>query len=373
MDIREGLIATPTEEEVTRITQGLKLKNLKTREDTALHGPVLPRNAEVNLYTYEQYRIPPVKGPVGRPEKPPAQRPVRVVWFTSIRDVGRFDLNGTDIAGVIETVNKLINEGTKLKIDGEEGVRLGDFIRIRGVITDDLRTENLGHYPLTPKSKEPWIHPLDAKNDEGNLLTKITEHIPSDFRAIPKGDHQLRKQKRLEFENKVYEVSQQMGADILISDHLMIRLIHLIKENRYGIGRILNIHPGISDTRNPHRLPGSTPTLDAIDRANWNAVFDKRKKLFLPANPEANRFATGATLHVIDKGVDRGPVIADSESTVVFKDDRPRRLRRRNYPLKRAVLVRGIIHYVRTMLDNIDKINFGSGERQMRKSTITQE
>lgn len=373
MDIHEGLIAIPTNEEIARITHGLELKNLEIRENTALRGPVLPRNAEVNLYTYGQYRVPPVEGAVGRPKKPPVQRPVRVVWFTSIRDVGRFDLNGTDIAGVIETVNKLINEGTKLEIDGEEKVRLGDFMCIRGIITDDLKTENLGHYPLTPESGKPWIHPLNAKNDEGNLLTKITEYVPSDFRAIPRGDKQSRRQKRLEFENRVYKVSQQMGADILISDHLMIRLVHLIKENRYGIGRVLNIHPGISDTGNPHRLPGSTPTLDAISRANWNAVFDKRKKLFLPANPEANRFATGATLHVIDEGIDRGPVIADSESTVVFKGDRPQRLRRRNYPLKRAVLVRGIIHYVRTMLDNVDKINFGSGKRQMKKSTIGQE
>jgi folate-dependent phosphoribosylglycinamide formyltransferase PurN len=390
MDIKKGLLVIPPEKEVVNITQGRRpsarnfaatgreypriiiptreMIDRVTRETGTkmdLATEITPQyttdisKKEVNLYEYKEHRVASSPtGLVGRLQKrPPKQGPANVVFLTSIRDTGRYDLNGQDIAGIIETANTAINE---------EFLNLGDSIRIRGIITDDLPlTDNLGAYPCTPTRGKPWIHPLNAKNDRGEFLVDITERIPSDSRVIPKDDKDLRRQKRIEFEEKVFKTSMQMGADILVVDHLMFRLIDLINETRFGIGRILNIHPGIADTRNPNRLPGSTPTLDAISRANWGAVFNKKKGLYLPPeNPSTTgRFKTGATLHIVDKRLDTGPVIADAETTFVRGEDRPQELRRRNYPVKRAVFILGIIHYVRTMLDRIDRINFDSNER----------
>lgn len=364
MDIHKGLIITPTDDEITRRTRGFNIRGF------AENRPVLPKTAtEINLYTYEEPNKQPPAGTKG---------PLHVVFLTSIRDIGRYDLNGIDLMGAIEAINTLVNEDVKLCIDGDR-VNLGDFIRIRGIITDDVDNnpsgnDYLGCYPATPTRGKPWIHPLDARNDKGNYLTDITTHIPSDFRTIRRGNRALKEEKRLEFEKKIFEVSQQRGADILISDHFMVKLVHLIKGTRYGTGRVLNIHPGISDPRNPNRLPGSTPTLDAISRAQWGAIFDKKRKLYVPPpDPRASRFSTGASLHVMDEGLDTGPVIADSESTYVGQSDRPQELRRKNYPIKRAVLVAGIIHYVKEMISKIDGIDFGSGERTTIKSIIKQE
>lgn len=372
-DTNNGLII-PTDEEIVRIAEGLDIKDSFEERETAGRGLTLAENVEANLYTYRPYRVLSAEGIAGRTQKTTAkQNLANLVWLTSVRDVGRYDLNGTDIVGIIETANTLINECVGLNINEEE-VNLGNFIRIRGIITDDLdhpNRDDLGQYPVAPKEGKPWIHPLDATNDRGEKLMSITEHIPSSFRITRKEDKELAKQERLEFEDKIFKVSQQMGADILVSDHFMIRLIHLIKESRYGIGKILNIHPGISDKENPSRLPGSTPTIDAISRAKWGAVYNRKSKLFLPADQRANKFKTGASLHVIDEGLDEGRVIADSETTRVFQTDRPQRLRRRNYPLKRMIFVVGIIHYVRTMLNIVDVINFRSGERKKTKTNLT--
>lgn len=369
MATNEKLIRLPTREEIENITHETIPPWQKSLDERISRQTFSPE--PVTLYTYDRHSvISPKTENVGRQlppwteERRKRQRventprlPVGVVFLTSVRDIGRFDRNGLEIRGIIETTNDAINGKF------QEAETLGDYIRIRGVITDDLSTENLDPYPTDPRIGKPWIFPTKAKNDRGELLTSITERIPSNFRAVPREAKDEIRELHLEFEEKIFKISQQMGADIVISDHLMVRLIHLIKENKYSIGRVLNIHPAISDTTNPSRLPGSTPTRDAIDRARFGAVYDKKTGLFLPMNEDSHRFKTGASLHIMNKQFDGGPVIADAESTLVSVNDTPQRLRERNYPTKRAVFVLGIIHYVRTMLRDIDKINFDTGTR----------
>ena len=339
----------------------------------------VPKNKEdsevgITLRQYTPHRVLRPDGVIGRPRRlqaPEELNPAGVVFLTSIRDIGVDDKNGLVLdnhgtphymMGLIEAVNNIINHGR---------IGLGNAIRIKGIITDDTVIDNTYPYPLTPRKGEPWIHNLNARGSMGERLTSITHHIPSTFRGIPNRKKDEKATERLAFEEEIYRVSQQMGADMLVSDHLMLRIIHLISTNRYSIGRILNIHPGISDPKNPTRLPGSTPTQDAINRVNLGCVFKKKGRLYSPVHTEPHD-RTGASLHIIDENLDTGPVIADSESTTVFPSDTPQDLRIRNYPVKITVFVIGIMHYVETMLRNVDKLNFQSGETpESRKTVVT--
>jgi folate-dependent phosphoribosylglycinamide formyltransferase PurN len=322
---------------------------------------------EVALRKYEPYMVYTHEGIRGRPPKPETPGPTGVVFVTSMRDTIIEDQNGLIIdhngrpyymKGLIEAVNERIN-------DRRSG--LEHILRIKGIITDDSSTDNLmtdqeSIIPLVPQKGKPWLHPIDARDYNGELLIKNTHNIPSDFRSITPDAKDEREYKRLQFEEEVYRVSQQMGADILISDHLMVKLISLINTNRYSIGRVLNIHPGISDLKNPNRLPGATPTQDAIDRASLGQIYRKRRGIYLPRKRDPHN-KTGASLHIVDEGLDTGPVIADSESTPVYLSDTPQELRIRNYPVKTAVFIAGITHYILTMIKEVDRLNFQGGER----------
>jgi len=353
----------------------------------------------ITLREYDKFAIVQADGSaIERQHKPDKQGPLNLVFLTSIRDVGGEDRNGTMVEingkseymmGLIEAVNQAINE---------QLWNLDRFIRIRGIITDDIgRQKSIktpgyqkiitdisqiqqATYPATPTPGRPWIYPLDAVNDENKLLTSITHNIPSDFRLIPSNEKELRSEKQKQWEEKIFNVAQEMGADIIVSDHLMIRIKHLIDDTRFGLGRVLNIHPAISDPKNPNRLPGSTPTKDAITRAESGCVFDKKSGLYLPAirdkktgelvSSTGNRYATGASLHVLDKYLDNGPVIADSEDTVVRPTDTKQELRWRNYRTKIAVFARGMAHFSRKFYPDVGKLNFKTGENELERRTV---
>jgi len=365
----------------------------------------IPRHDQpikITLREYDKFNLVQSNGaPMERPlNKKDKTGPLNVVFLTSIRDTGGEDKNGVFVPiqgeyeymmGLIEAVNTAINN---------QLWSLDRFIRIRGIITDDRNRENhintseIGlritnvltetpeiSYPAIPTPGKPWIYPLDAVNDEGTPLVSITKRIPSEFRTIPLTDKERRNEEQRKWEDEVYNMAQEMGADIVISDHIMVRIKHLINDTKFGLGRVLNIHPAISDPKNPNRLPGSTPTKDAIMRARTGFVFDKKSGLYLTAirdkktgelvQSKGSRYAsTGASLHILDKHLDNGPVIADSESTMVMPTDTEQELRFRNYKTKIAVFIRGIMHYVRKIYPDVERINFKTGEIEESQKTV---
>ncbi len=293
------------------------------------------------------------------------KEPITFGILTSIRDVGADDMNGILVKGMIESINHAIND---------RRLGLEHLVRLGGIITDDTVLDTTHPFPKTPQTGEQWIHPLTDRNYEGELLTSNTHHIPSTFRLIPKYKTDEIAESRLEFEEEIAKVSKQMGAEFILSDHFMVRILHLIESSRYGIGKVLNIHPGITDPKDPNRLPGPSPTQDAIDRVRGKNIekrpYRKKRSLYIPRSKPKVRvfktiqshFSTGASLHVMNGKLDRGPVIADSQSTPVYSSDNPNDLRKRNYPTKAAVLIAGIEHFVLTMLRNIDQLNFEEEE-----------
>jgi len=292
---------------------------------------------------------------VGRQQQ--SERPLNVVFLTSIRDVGRDDQVGKHIQtptgprymmGLIEAFNEAINQNL---------FDLNGMFRLSGVITDDLRTEHVGFdYDRKPKTQGRWIHPIDMENDEGERVSERTHLVPSDFRAIPKTPERKdeREEARQKFESQLFKTCKDLNADIIVSDHLMVILRDILQTARVGIGRILNMHPAITDTTNPHRLPGATPTQDALDRINHGAIYNRKTGLY---EITQRHFKTGASLHVIDRGIDTGPIIADSESTPVFPTDTPETLRLRNYTIKIITFILGLKHYAQEILPNLTDID----------------
>ncbi len=288
-------------------------------------------------------------------EERPAERPLNVLFVTSIRDVGREDRNGSVIdtpqgkvkmPGLIETVTHMINEKS-----GD----LGRWMRTVGIVTDDDPRDNLDGYPGTPIPGRPWIHDLDLRNDRGELLSSLTVNIPSHFRKIPGNRFPEEKaEAKADFENEVHRMMDESGADIIVSDHLIMRIDNLIRDAHGQFGRILNIHPAVTRGDYPMKLRGLTPTRDAIDRANgFRRVNGHGEQVAVTPHSR-----TGATLHLVDETIDAGAVIADSEPTIVHGDDDPQVLRHRNYlAAKIPVFVAGIRHYVENLFPYLDELD----------------
>ncbi|MEK7137629.1 MAG: formyltransferase family protein, partial [Patescibacteria group bacterium] len=168
-----------------------------------------------------------------------------------------------------------------------------------------------------------------------------THWIPSDFRSLPLGDTDNRACRKEKFEQQVLQLMKQRNTDVLISDHYMARIAYMIQNGYRKFGKVLNIHPAITQTGDPYCFRGPTPTQDAIDRAR--------------ADGHAR---TGATLHFINEVIDDGPQISFVSGTPVYPHDRPQHLRYRNYQAaKLPLLVAGLRHYICNIYPHLDTID----------------
>ncbi|MBI3618646.1 hypothetical protein HY213_01260 [Candidatus Peregrinibacteria bacterium] len=301
-------------------------------------------------------------GPHHAPIDEQSRRPINGVVLTSLRDIVGDDWVGLQIRGLVEYVTRRINGGAPL----------GESFRLRGIIIDDRDNEKalqnvLGNgqpYSVNPPksrySMQPWIHPPELRDDRGELLISNTQRIPSTYRSLPLHDKQGRTDLKREFEREVAKTARAMGADILISDHLIAKLEHNILPRQelmrsglqelFGYGYMLNIHPAITNRHHPRPLRGVTPTRDAVNRANGFWInLETQERI-----PVKRHFWTGATLHVMSSEIDGGPVLCEDESTLVHPDDEPMELKERNYATKLRVFEEGIGHYARTIYDLLE-------------------
>ncbi len=249
----------------------------------------------------------------------PSNRPLRILFLTSLRDVALCDHNGEMIAtrdgarymqGLIEHTALAAAPGGDLH---------GQF-HIAGVITDDRPKDLHGYRPL-PDGRSDWLWPTN--------LDLPTWNIPSEFRGLGRDQLEARAAGKLAFETEVYRLFQKLEADIIVSDHYMARIEFLITS--FGLyGLVLNIHPAITQLGHRYCLRGPTPTADAIRRA------------------QSEPMQTGATLHLVNDVIDDGPILAFSEGTPVHADDDPQALRYRNYQTaKLPLFITGLQHYRR--------------------------
>lgn len=265
---------------------------------------------------------------------PTSSAPVRIAFLTSIRDVGGDDRVGQMVGtkngpkymqGVIECA---IRESLR-------GGALHDFVRVVLIITDDRPKDVEPHgYDVLPVEGKKWIFPLGLQCDDLGMPARwLVENMPSEFRSSPKADP-LRAEAKCEFERKVLELMRRTGAEVLISDHYMAKIEHLIN-GEFGLyGRILNIHPAVTNRDCPFCFRGFSPTADALRMARSGRVT-----------------RTGATLHLVNEEFDAGPIIEWAAPTPVYASDTPEELRWRNYQLaKLPVFIRGLQKYVHETL-----------------------
>lgn len=273
---------------------------------------------------------------IDRNYNPP--RPLRVLFLTSIRDVGECDRNGQ----TVPTPDRPVYMKGVIEHCVEEtypGRALHRLVQVVGVVTDDAPSD-LKDYPVEPIAGRPWIHPINLRNSDGTRIGSLTRNIPSTFRKWPLTATAHRKQLKESYERSILELKKSLRADVIVSDHLMFWVEHLIKE--LGLfGQVLNMHPAITIAGHPFWFPGKTPTNDAIALA-------ARQKGVL----------TGATLQIMDEVIDHGPAIAYQCATPVHAHDEEQHVRARNYPLKCRVFVEGMIHYARHVYPHLGRLNF---------------
>lgn len=255
------------------------------------------------------------------------KRPVRAMILTSIRDVGACDLNGCEVPTKqgFKYMEGIIEYATR---ECAPRGQLDHLLEIVGIVTDDL-PKNLedSDYPLVPTAGKQWIHPLDLLDRHGRSVCGLTVYIPSEFRRISEAEG--KREAKRDFEKRVFEHMREIGADIIISDHHMTKIQFLIGE--FGLaGKILNIHPAITDKRHECCFRGCSPTVDAIARAR-----------------SGKQTVTGATLHIMNEEFDAGEIILCEWPTPVHPDDSPVELRWRNYQLaKLPVFTQGMKSYI---------------------------
>jgi folate-dependent phosphoribosylglycinamide formyltransferase PurN len=271
-------------------------------------------------------------------------RPLNVVFLTSIRDVGSCDRNGIETP----TRNEMrYMEGAIQRVISEtyRAGSLFNVARVAGVITDDIESDLKDKdiaYPVEPTLGQNWIHPYDLRTPEGTLVREITHNIPSSFRALPLDAEIERRQQKYQFEAAVLQKTQDLGGDVIVSDHYMARIDYLVGGALGYFGRVLNIHPAVTIEGHPFCFRGKTPTVDAINRAR----------------EEGSPIKTGATLHIVDWEIDKGPAIAYTADTPVYPDDKPEWLRYRNYQrAKLPLLIEGFRHYAEAIYPNLNRIN----------------
>ncbi len=286
-------------------------------------------------------------------------RPIRAVILTSVRDTGIDDKNGIRVEtgnglqhmeGAIE---RLVRETYPIW-QGPFGMnyagiltvgRLAGLVDVAGVITDDTEKDmRNSSYSASPEPGRDWIHPSDLRTPEGRLVCDMTYNFPSTFRLLSLvGAEEERRQRKYKFEMQVLQKMRELDGDILISDHLMMRLEYLYREPSL-YGRVVNIHPAVTVKNYPYRFLGKTPTHDAIASAK--------------VDPSTR---TGATLHFINKTIDDGPPIAYMASTPVYPNDEPQWLRYRNYQeAKLPLFIAGLAHYARNIYPHLGEIDINA-------------
>lgn len=281
------------------------------------------------------------------------QRPLNMLVLTSGRDVGVCDRNGR----IVQTGHgRRYMEGSIERIVGEThepgwrsplgltyAGRLAGLVKLVGVVTDDRQRDledkrYQSNYSFLPRSGRDWIHPHDLRTPDGRLVSDMTYNIRSAFRFLRSEKVEERRDRKVEFEDRIFQLMRELGADILLSDHYMAQLEHLYREPRL-YGRIINIHPAVTVEGDIDCNRGPTPTANSLRKVRAGEYTE-----------------AGATLHFIGPIIDGGQPIACERGIPVYPTDRPQHLRYRNYTgAKLPLLVESLGYFAQHLFPNLDK------------------
>ena len=267
---------------------------------------------------------------------------LRVCVLTSVRDLGVGEHHGQTITtaeGARYMRGSLFHllEATKHELSGR--------VRVVAIIVDDVPSadgiESAGYSVIPqPGSRALWIAPPEYACDGGKPLGELVVNIPSSFRKIarsePDAGHR-RKLAKLSFEQQVAAVAQEHQADLILSDSCLIlfETLHHIPE---WVGRVVNLHPGITWSGDPDECRGPSATSRALQHAAERA-------------PTGTPFHQGSSLHFVADEMDGGEVICDIKRTPVYPNDHRDTLRYRNYQCSKLPLLVAGLDYIASHFD----------------------
>lgn len=252
----------------------------------------------------------------------PLDHPLRVMVATSLRDVFADDHVGLNVIvdgkpvymkGALESLLEASNNGGPLEC----------VIQVVGVMVDDIAGRDfIGSCNLLPQVGKPWILPAGMIY-RGQPLTDITFSLPSQFRAIPMTCNEQRKSQKAAFEAAVVRRAHDLNADIILSDHLMIKL-----ESAHHLIPTVNIHPAVTNPESPFCRRGKNPSLATLQAAD-----------------EKGETKTGASLHFINDSFDDGRIVADTDIVIVQRGWSLEKLKFEAYrQAKNPLIVAGLEH-----------------------------
>lgn len=213
-----------------------------------------------------------------------------------------------------------------------EQTALGRYYTLEGVIYDDVPghardMEKVRGYGFAPGEGEHWICPPDMQV-QGRALRDLMENLPSSYRALPAADVAGRAAGKAEFERRLEARLLALQADLVVVDGLILILDALVRPGAVFHDRVFNIHPGITRADSPYERRGATATFDALYGARGQKVLNWQTMESRPVTP---LYRTGASFHVVDGGIDSGPVLWDVLATPIGADDTILELRWKNF------------------------------------------
>ena len=296
-----------------------------------------------------------------------ADRRINLAYITTMRELIKDEGVGqTRYAGkrLVGTVEHLANE-LQQESDFE---RMYNLVLI---VTEDIEGYRNGEDYLPPfPAGRPWDDDAytvirNGGNASNYALDSLVHNHASRWKAERK-DVEKRGEMKIEWEEGLSRLLDKHNVDVLLSDSLMTIFGLDLPEDRGMFNRwtdrMLNVHPAI--TEGDYALLGDTPTANALTRVRHGYVDARDEvtgKRYRQSVEPRNR--TGASLFVIDRGIDTGKVIMDLEATMVFREDTTDSLRLRNYLTKNLVVVEGLVEYA-SVPEYQDSIRMGREQRQ---------
>ena len=291
---------------------------------------------------------------------------VNVAWITSCREVG---LQGQERIGreVIDPDNGVsygYRMGTLEAIARQLSAgdsSLSDRFNLVSVIVDDTDAQferEWGVAELWPRNLEVCVTNFEGRSQRyslGDLMVRI----PSLWTRIKERDQKATA--KSEYEQIIVDHLREKDVDLLVSDSYT-RIIGPTLLDAYG-GRILNVHPAITQVGDPDRLPGITPTRDAFTRAvHGYVIIDDKHAVDLPEGevieveyrggrhsavrvPQSS--LTGVTVHQVTDRVDNGPVVVSVKYAFPHVDGlTEEQIRTWNYAEKNELVPQALLNYI---------------------------
>ena len=289
--------------------------------------------------------------------EPPKER-LRIAIITSIRDLLEEHV-GTETS-LPEGRTVYVKGTLERAIDELREGELRRYIELVAIITDDTEKDlKKSGYPLQPTKGMPWVHPLNLPIDGRTYALELYWHVPSRYRLLKRAEKEKRATGKQTFEAKIRSIMEFTDAEVLVSDHFLCQIEHLIRKDSYNLfGKVLNTHPGITQAHHPFEARGKEPYQKAIQQAKANEV----DPISGQRKPESEQhFLAGSSFHVINDEFDAGAVLCDTEMTVIHPNDHILSLAARNYLYSKPMAFRrGLMHYASHVWPRLSSIDWNN-------------